>query len=308
MVSRDRGWLMSEIDEVSNIKIIDYIPDAVTSTIERYGINVLFEVILYAVHTDTVTYIKYSKIQDVLANLGGVINFCKLSWVILFELTNYFDMSFDLYCYTYLNNKNFTIKTEKENLQTNQTLQNNISNRSNIKTINTTNAIKQTITSKNNSIILFREYKFNLKTGFCKYICSRLTGNYKDFNKMDIMHNKIKKEMEVWAYLRMKEDIYLLKSIMFNPDETIMFNQIVDFRDVQRIFKDSSESNDVYTDYLKASYYTRKFDKNRNYSALLDLIRKLRNRFQSISDKPISPIKMNHIKENTYFKNNIENN
>jgi hypothetical protein len=310
VVSRDKGWLLEDKTEVGNIKIVTYIPDAVPSTIDSLGINLLFNIILYAEHTDTVTYIKYSKIQDVLANLGGVINFCKLTWVVLFNITNYFDMSFELYCYSYLNSKNFTIKSnpDQSNLLTNNNMNN--TNRSNLKTQNTINTIKPSNTQTFNQPVINRGDKFTLKTGFCKYMCSRITGNMRDFNKMNIIHCKIRKELEVSGYLRLKEDIYLLKSILFNPEETLIFNQITDFRDVQRIFKENNENevSDVYIDYLKASYYPRKLDKKQNYSVLLEMIRKLRVRFQMLGERQLntSPIKMNYIKENTYFKQSVE--
>ena len=300
-VNRDKGWLFADKSEVSNIKIVSYIPDAVPSTINALGINTLFQVVLYAEHTDTITYIKYSKIQDVLANLGGVINFCKLSWIILFTITNYFDISFDLYCYTYLHNKSCKVITNKDRVFStlNTITTPNATNRSPLKT-NTTLVRAPTGSIKSN-----RSEKMTFKTGCCRYICARITGNMKDYNKMNIMHMKIKKELEVSSFLRMKEDMYLLKNILFNAEEAKVFNKILDFRDVMGIYKEGNEYSDVYTDYLKSSYMKIKPDKNNSYNMLIENIRKLKNKYQNISSVGIS-LKQNVIKENNYFKNSVQ--
>ena len=65
---RDKGWLFRENSYFSNPQIVSYIPDAVPSTKKSLGINILFNVVLYADHTNTITYIKYTKIKNVLAN------------------------------------------------------------------------------------------------------------------------------------------------------------------------------------------------------------------------------------------------
>jgi hypothetical protein len=302
-VSRDKGWLFAEKSEISNIKVITYIPDAVPSTLASQGINTLFQVVLYAEHTDVLTYIKYSKIQDVLANLGGVINFCKLSWVVLFTITNYFDISFELYCYTYLHNKSSKIITKKEiyKLNSNNNMTNNNTNRSTLKTQYTISPIRQTTSQAK------LEGKASVfRTGCCRYVCSRILGNIRDYNKMTIMHSKIRKELEVSGFLRMKEDVCLMKNIFFSPEEMKIFHHIVDFREVQKVLKEGYEG-DVYLDYLRSSYVKTKPDKNMTNSFLIDTIRNLKTRFTTLNNLSNSN-KGNVIKENNYFRSSIDKN
>ena len=68
LVIRDKSWLFSDNSNVSNSKIVSNIPDAVPSTKKALGFNILFNVVFYADHTNTITYIKYTKIKNVLSN------------------------------------------------------------------------------------------------------------------------------------------------------------------------------------------------------------------------------------------------
>lgn len=298
--SRDKGWLSEDRSDVSNIKIVSYIPDAVPSTKSSLGYNILFQIVLYADHTNTITYIKYAKIQDVLANLGGVITFFRFLWIIVFSITNYFDISFDLYCYTYLNDKTYTIKSSVE-----QNLSRNNTKRDMTITIRSNKPIDPQTNDQSPSSI--KSQKILLKTGFCKYFCSRISGNLKDHRKYEIIHDKIRKELEVSSYLRMKEDMTLMKIIFFGKEERQIFNQLIDFRDVTRIFKDNVGSQEeLYEEYLRSSYQKVKLPKCANYSLMNDIITKLKAKFRDKKElSNNSANKASAIRENNYMKHNI---
>jgi hypothetical protein len=143
--------------------------------------------------------------------------------------------------------------------------------------------------------------KVLLRTGFFKLCCNRLKGNIKEYKKLEIIHEKIKKELEISNYLRLKEDMTMMKAILFTNEESEIFNQLVDFRDVLRIFNESNPNlNDPYEDYLRKSYQPTKLPKTVNMSFINDMIRKIKARY--LEKKDFTSSNTYQIRENNFMK------
>jgi len=125
-VSMDAGYLFENKKKVENIKISNYVPDQVPNTKENLGYSVIYNVEIDADHFRTVTYVRFQKIQEALATIGGIISIIKLFFTII--LMGIYDFSFPLMLFreVYLNGE------EKIKLDKNRTQQNLI-NLQNIK-------------------------------------------------------------------------------------------------------------------------------------------------------------------------------
>jgi hypothetical protein len=113
ITSLDRGFIFQDIIRDKKLIISIYIPDGVLETTPRIGANVIYWVEVYADHTSSTTFIKYMKIQDVLANLGGVISLFRGVFSLIFLFINHYDVSFTLFEETYLNPFNRNIDDQK---------------------------------------------------------------------------------------------------------------------------------------------------------------------------------------------------
>lgn len=103
-VKQDKGFMFSDQSNEDNIKISNYVPDQVPTTRDFLGYNIIYNVEIDADHFRTVTYVKYTKIQEAIASLGGIISIFKL--VLGFSLTiiNKFNFSFSIFREVFLNN------------------------------------------------------------------------------------------------------------------------------------------------------------------------------------------------------------
>jgi hypothetical protein len=122
---------------------------------------------------------------------------------------------------------------------------------------------------------------------------------------MKIIHKKIKKELEISGYLRLKEDMCMLKSILFVKDDWKIFHPILDFRDVCRVVKNNPVKSDCFEDYLIQSYASEKITKNVNIAQLNEQMRKVKDKFYKFDSK----VKFNNLvggsssNQNTYLNN-----
>jgi hypothetical protein len=297
---RDKGWLFQDRDVTSAVKIVSYIPDAVPNTKAELGFNLLYDIILYADHTNTTTYLKYSKIQDVLANLGGVIQICNVVWTIFFTITNYFDLSFDLYSYTYLDNNKFLITTYS-NIETPQ-FEGNSGRELNGPIIYSRKQNISDFGTEKKPEPKPRQIKMVFQTGCCRYLMTRICcGDKKDLEKMKIIHRKVKKELEISSYLRLKEDMFMLKSILFTKDEWKIFSPKLDFSDVCRVIKNSAPGCDGFEDYLIHSYKPELIPKYTNMNILNEQVRRLKEKFHNVEKLTTSNKKL-MLSENMFIK------
>jgi hypothetical protein len=293
---RDKGWLFQDRDVTSAVKIVSYIPDAVPNTKAELGFNLLYDIILYADHTNTITYLKYSKIQDVLANLGGVIQICNVGWTMLFTVINYFNISFDLYSFTYLDNNKFLVTTYNAGLDSNLTTmaRRDSLNLTSKKRLSLDESENRSDLSKNSNRELV------LKTGCCRYIIAGICGKRSNYERMKIIHTKVKKELEISSYLRLKEDMCMLKSILFKKDEWKIFHPKLDFRDVYRLVNDAPVRIDGFEDYLIQSYRPEKIPRAANISSLNDQMRRLKQKYHSLEKN--SYVRRTIVRENNFMQ------
>ncbi len=90
----DVGFLYENQTEIQNIKISNYVPDQVPSTKDSLGYNVIYNVEIDADHFRTVTYVRFQKIQEALATMGGIISIMKVIFTLL--LMGIYNFSFPL--------------------------------------------------------------------------------------------------------------------------------------------------------------------------------------------------------------------
>jgi len=112
-VSIDEGFLFQNKREIENIKISNYVPDKVPNTIDSLGYSVIYNVEIDADHFRSVTYVRFQKIQEALATMGGIISIMKLFITLILMGINRFSFPFVLFREVYLQGKE-RIEVDKE--------------------------------------------------------------------------------------------------------------------------------------------------------------------------------------------------
>jgi hypothetical protein len=278
----DKGFLFEDTVVDIKMKIVDYIPDGTVPT-QMLGLdyNIIYWVEIFAKHTNTITFIKFSKIQDVLANLGGVINIFKIGFGIIFTIINYYDLPFTVFSEAEIYNKSIYIeKTNINDRLFNYKKDSELVIRP-ISFVNQSLKIPQHSIAQSSAPDISQtetkhENMTRLEVGFHKYCWANCTNKVQLRKYMKIILDKVGKELEIKNYFRTKEDICLLKSVLFAPEEYEIFNNRHDFRDICRALDDDSDLYDGFHGYLKRSYATEKYkpEKITKYDFIIRNLRK----------------------------------
>lgn len=101
-VSMDTGFIFESPIVTQNLKISNYVPDQVPHTRDFLGYNIIYDVEIDADHFKTITYVKFMKIQEALASMGGIISILKLVFGLILLGINKFTFSFLLFSEVYL--------------------------------------------------------------------------------------------------------------------------------------------------------------------------------------------------------------
>jgi len=102
LVSMDYGLIFQYPILSNNIKISNYVPDQALPTQKILGYNIIYNVEIDTDHFRTVTYVKYMKIQEALANLGGIMSVVKIFFSLLLSRVYRLSLSFLLFKDVYL--------------------------------------------------------------------------------------------------------------------------------------------------------------------------------------------------------------
>ncbi len=274
----DRGFLFQDSSKDKKLIISIYIPDGVQETTERLGAYVIYWVEIFADHTSSTTYIKYMKIQDVLANLGGVISFLKGFFYFFFLFINHYNVAFTLFDETYNNPKLYCTGNKQTNVNESSGQDSSFSFDNKklrkltklrpVKIHNTTTSHLNINTNNNttphfhlkpaNDRIVITKTRIpkleSFKLGIYYYLCSRnkKTVTYKANN---LIVNKINKELDVSNYLRIKEEILMMRSLVFRDEEKDLFLPKSNFEEILFSVSDNFVLNSApYYDYLRSSF------------------------------------------------------
>jgi hypothetical protein len=101
-VSMDDGIIFQTPKIVENIKISNYVPDQVPNTKGNLGYSVIYNVEIDADHFKTITYVRFQKIQEALATMGGIISIMKLFFSMILFGVYKFSFPFVLFREVYL--------------------------------------------------------------------------------------------------------------------------------------------------------------------------------------------------------------
>ena len=310
----DKGLLFEDFVEDTKMMISLYVPDGVLNTIPLYGADIVYWVEIFGDHTSTTIIIKFSKMQDVLANLGGIINMVTLSFTVIFSAINHYNFPFQIFTETYLNHSHLSIpdrrlaqepsafKVDMEFIKKSSDLKGDLSSA----TANYSSSTKKNFTTEIDASKVLRDkintnihrrysIKLNPEVKILKKIDKVRIGVFRllwaicrkkgdHVKAMDIVLNKINKETDFGGYLRLKEDVSLVKNIMFTTEQQIIFNSVIDFVEVYKsVYYDGSERMG-FSGYLKASFEEKSV--KRNKIALDEIVNKLARRFQGAPMKP----------------------
>lgn len=118
-----------------------------------------------------------------------------------------------------------------------------------------------------------------------KFECSDLMcfSNKKPNNKIiNIIKNKINKETDLRGYLRLCENIYLIKSVLFLSEEQEIFDSYLNLNDIITYYNNKKEN------FPLKSYYQNSFEPviyqgylSKHEEALIKLKRKFQKQFNS---------------------------
>ena len=173
-VSMDYGFIFEIPVKTDNIKISNYVPDQVSHTRDLLGYNIIYDVEVDADHFRTTTYVRFMKIQEALASMGGIISILKLVLGLILESINKFSFSFLLFREVYLNGEKY-INLDKQINQNEFKPYKNIRKNSNVK-ITSQKLVKNKFEENNfkhsydNSSSFLKQYdnnnNYNLKNKF----------------------------------------------------------------------------------------------------------------------------------------------
>lgn len=116
-VSVDQGAIFQYPNLMFDMKISNYVPDEVPNTKAYLGYNVIYNVEVDADHFRTVTYIKFMKIQEALASMGGIFSLFRLGITLILAFINKINFGFNIFREVYLNSHSeVSIEPTEENI------------------------------------------------------------------------------------------------------------------------------------------------------------------------------------------------
>jgi len=116
----DYGFIFQDPILSENIKISNYVPGQAFPTEQNLGYNVIYNVEIDADHYKSVTFVKFMKIQEALANLGGIISVIKVFFTLLLSRIYSFSLSFLLFRDVYLHGNQKITLDKNRYLQANK--------------------------------------------------------------------------------------------------------------------------------------------------------------------------------------------
>ncbi len=321
----DRGFIFDEGLKEENLMISVYIPDGVLDTTARTGANVMYWVEIYGDHTITTNFIQFKKIQDVLANLGGVVSFVKQALTMFFFFFNHYSLPFVVYQETFMDprklreyyrfltkssikkpgndssvkpmnddkKRNITMSfnpanTQKKfeedknkgqkksdrsdkskmprelNLSSDDSndgneFRNPLNNKDPLVNVKTIFGGDQDLTKKKQTKDAIDKRKMKLMTrdlnlSLYRWICSSKKIPTMTSRANAIVMNKINREMDVSTYLRLREEVYLMRTMLFTEEEHGIFYPNVT---LDQVFYTMKTDTNLLTDYYK--YVKRSF-------------------------------------------------
>ena len=259
----DTGFIFTLNTKSSYIKIKSLIPDDSLNTLDLLGYNIIYEIIISADHTNTLTYIRYPKIQESIAGVGGIISIFRLTVLFLYRYLNYHKSLFKLFMKTYIkdeeihryfqaegNLKPREIPEKTEDLR--KTIQFkkyqtriDLHNQKDLDTKNLENKQRKeidllplstyTLESNENKERKEIELLPLFKENFC---CKKAIKE----NIYKLLTSKISKEMDICHYLCLIEDVNLMKNLIFDENEINIFNCFHDIRKILNAINRSDEN------------------------------------------------------------------
>ncbi len=271
----DKGFLFEDLATDLKLKIHEYIPDGTMPTLTLgLNMNILYWVEIYAKQTNTTTYIKFSKMQDVLANLGGVINFFKLFFLLIFKLINHYNLPFVIFSEAQIHNE--VIWIDKKKLV-----------KENVSAFGKLTELKLNANNKETKANGMNKDSTKLEMGFSRYLCAKCKQTQPHYKFMRIILDKVDKELEIKNYLRTREDLYLMKTILFTTEEYAMFNTRHNFGEICKAMEDGSDEYEGFHGYLKRSYTKETSAKPQKIRKYDSVIRNLKSKYSCVIRDPI---------------------
>ena len=194
-VSMDYGFIFDSPSQTDSIKISNYVPDQVPHTRDLLGYNIIYNVEVDADHFSSTTHVRFMKIQEALANMGGIISILKLVFGLILESVNKFSFSFLLFSQVYLHGEK-NINLDKSINDNEFKVFKNIQVNSNANLITKNNEENNKICLNNNSLSFLNiidknkniDLKINIKNNTFNSSKLRTIDNHRDKN---IKINKI---------------------------------------------------------------------------------------------------------------------
>ena len=92
---------------------------------------------------------------------------------------------------------------------------------------------------------------------------------------------KINKEMEIQSYIRIKEDMHILKELLFDSNEMEMFSKPFEFKEIYESVKNKGGSKGI-SEYLKKSFSTLIMEKSKKNEKD---VKSFENKFEHYKEK-----------------------
>ncbi len=369
----DRGFIFEEAERDENLMISVYIPDGVLDTTARTGSNVMLWVEVYGDHTITTNFIRFKKIQDVLADLGGVVTSVRQALLLFFFFFNHYSLPFVVYQETFMNPKNIKdfhrhlAKSSKKrennnelslrslpsrsgttNFKKKQTIGLSEINPSNLKKDLQSNAknaqFQESLysdesrdeisspkkkASKIKSIFSLREEKSdvkreeakreidrkkmmiltrNLELSLYRWVCSNKKKPTVTSRANAIIMNKINKELDVSTYLRLREEVLLMRTMLFTPEEQGIFYPNISMDQIFYTMKNETNTLSDYYKYVKQSFIDEKL-KTTDACSKDEIIKKYKGwRVKTPEMEVEANCGANKVAQNNFIKKNMNKN
>jgi hypothetical protein len=125
------------------------------------------------------------------------------------------------------------------------------------KTTNLNDALKNSKLSKTKKSIKFRLSCPTLAWAFC---CRKK----RLLDPIVIVLDKINKELEIKSYIRMKEDIHIMKELLIDPKDIDMFSRPLEFQEIYDATRKNTFKYGGLSHYIKKSFSNIFFGKKKN--------------------------------------------
>ncbi len=133
--------------------------------------------------------------------------------------------------------------------------------------------------------IFYNKNKYVFSVNFPELLSSILCKRRHISEPLNVILEKIDKEIEIKSYLRLKEDILIMKEIIFDPKDKEIFNDPYDFEEIYYSIKGKEKGDHRMNTFWKTSFVMQDNPLRKSKTKTANVMSKFTEKFKSLGDQ-----------------------